>query len=99
MTQQLATPAEIDSFLGEHSEWALADGNLHHVFTFRTFREAFGFMTEVALIAEKQNHHPDWSNVYNKVEVRLTSHDVGGITARDFDLAGQMDIIAKRRGN
>ena len=54
---------------------------------------------EVALIAEKQNHHPDWSNVYNKVEVRLTSHDVGGITARDFDLAGQMDIIAKRRGN
>jgi 4a-hydroxytetrahydrobiopterin dehydratase len=54
-------------------------------------------MTEVALIAEKQNHHPEWSNVYNKVEVKLTSHDIGGITSRDFDLAGKMDAIAARR--
>lgn len=95
MTQSTAISEELESFLAEHPEWNFVDNALHRTFKFSSFRKAFGFMTEVALIAEKQNHHPEWSNVYNKVKVKLTSHDVGGITARDFDLAGKMDAIAK----
>ncbi|MDJ0622524.1 MAG: 4a-hydroxytetrahydrobiopterin dehydratase [Desulfocapsaceae bacterium] len=97
MSENIATSADIDKFLSDHPDWIRADNGLHRDFKFRNFREAFGFMTEVALIAEKQNHHPEWSNVYNKVDVKLTSHDVGGITERDFDLAGKMDVIAARR--
>jgi 4a-hydroxytetrahydrobiopterin dehydratase len=54
-------------------------------------------MTEAAFIAERKNHHPDWSNVYNRVTVQLTTHDSGGITAKDFDVARQMELIASRR--
>lgn len=97
MTKHTATSSEIDNFLIDHSDWARTEGALHRTFKFRNFPEAFGFMTEVALIAEKHNHHPEWSNVYNRVDVKLTSHDVGGITARDFDLADKMDAIAARR--
>lgn len=70
---------------------------LQRTFTFRNFREAFGFMTEVALVAEGTNHHPEWGNVYNRITVQLTTHDAGGITQKDFDLAQQMDLIASRR--
>ncbi|MAA99753.1 MAG: 4a-hydroxytetrahydrobiopterin dehydratase [Stappia sp.] len=62
-------------------------------FTFADFRKAFAFMSEVALIAEKMDHHPDWSNVYNKVEITLTSHDSGGLTRRDVRLARAIDAI------
>lgn len=58
---------------------------------FRDFRQAFAFMTEVALLAEKADHHPEWSNVYNKVNIALTTHDAGGITERDLSLAKQID--------
>ena len=58
---------------------------------FRDFRQAFAFMTEVALLAEKADHHPEWSNVYNKVNITLTTHDAGGITDRDLSLAKQID--------
>jgi 4a-hydroxytetrahydrobiopterin dehydratase len=61
---------------------------------FKDFNEAFGFMTRVALVAEKHDHHPEWRNVYNTVEVTLTTHDAGGVTARDIDLARAMDAIA-----
>ena len=54
-------------------------------------------MTEVALVAERSNHHPEWGNVYNRITVQLTTHDAGGITEKDFDLANQMDSIASRR--
>jgi 4a-hydroxytetrahydrobiopterin dehydratase len=64
-------------------------------FTFRNFNEAFGFMTRAALIAEKLDHHPEWFNVYNKVEVTLATHDAGGVTERDIKLAEAMDRLAK----
>lgn len=75
--------------------WALAPdgGAITRTFAFRNFSEAFGFMSRVALAAEKMDHHPDWSNVYKTVEVRLNTHDAGGITALDFDLARRMNRI------
>ena len=67
-------------------------------YRFGTFRQAFGFMTEAALAAEKFNHHPEWSNVYNRVDVRLTNHDAGGLTGLDFKLAAAMEKAAAARG-
>jgi len=64
-------------------------------FTFKDFNEAFGFMARAALIAEKLDHHPEWFNVYNKVEVTLATHDAGGVTERDVKLAEAMDRLAK----
>ena len=63
-------------------------------FTFRDFNEAFGFMTRAALVAEKLDHHPEWFNVYDKVEVTLATHDAGGVTERDIELATAMDRLA-----
>ncbi|MBT8344754.1 MAG: 4a-hydroxytetrahydrobiopterin dehydratase [Desulfofustis sp.] len=97
MTTDKATAAEIDEFLDSLSEWTAVDNSLKRVFSFRNFREAFGFMAEAALVAERKNHHPDWSNVYNRVTVQLTTHDAGGITTKDFDVARQMELIASRR--
>jgi len=76
--------------------WTLAeDGNsIRRKFTFRDFSEAFGFMTRVALAAEKMDHHPDWSNVYKTVDVTLNTHDAGGLTELDFKLARKMDRLA-----
>ena len=68
-------------------------GAIDHVFKFKDFSEAFAFMTRVALAAEKAGHHPDWSNVYNRVEIYLTSHDAGGLTERDFRLAARIDRL------
>jgi 4a-hydroxytetrahydrobiopterin dehydratase len=65
-------------------------------FKFKDFGAAFGFMTQVALIAEKMDHHPEWSNVYNRVEVVLTTHSAGGVTAKDVALAKAMDALAQR---
>jgi 4a-hydroxytetrahydrobiopterin dehydratase len=67
--------------------WELVEGKLHRTFRFPSFVEAFGFMTSVALVAESKNHHPDWSNVYDRVVIDLVTHDAGGITAKDFELA------------
>ncbi len=64
-------------------------------FTFRDFNEAFGFMTRVALVAEKRDHHPEWRNVYRTVEVVLATHDAGGVTERDIALARAMDRVAR----
>ena len=92
MSTAKATHTEIDEFLQTHNEWTLTDDALQ-----RTFREAFGFMAEAALVAERSSHHPEWSNVYNRVTVKLTTHDAGGISAKDFELARQMELIASRR--
>ncbi len=67
-------------------------------YTFRDFNEAFGFMARVALFAEKKDHHPEWRNVYKTVEVVLSTHDAGGVTARDIELAKAMDAVARQLG-
>jgi len=71
--------------------WSLADGKLHRELEFHNFVEAFGFMSMVALLAEKADHHPDWSNSWNKVVIDLLSHDKGEITDRDRDLAEKIN--------
>lgn len=80
--------------LAEVDGWTLAgDGaSISRTFTFRNFSEAFAFMTRSALAAEKMDHHPDWSNVYKIVNVTLNTHDAGGLTALDFDLAKKMNL-------
>jgi 4a-hydroxytetrahydrobiopterin dehydratase len=67
--------------------WSIVNGKLHKDFVFKDFIEAFGFMTTAALHIEKMNHHPEWFNVYNKIKIDLTTHDAGGITQNDIDLA------------
>ena len=75
--------------------WEIANGKLHREFVFGNFVEAFGFMTQAALVAEAMNHHPEWCNVYKTVTVDLISHDVGGLTDRDFDLAQRMAALVR----
>jgi len=67
--------------------WTISEGKLHRELRFDDFVAAFSFMAAVALLAEKMDHHPEWSNVYNRVVIDLTTHDAGGLTTRDFDLA------------
>jgi 4a-hydroxytetrahydrobiopterin dehydratase len=74
-------------------KWALSDGKLHKELSFKDFSTAFGFMVRVALVSEKLNHHPEWFNVYNTVKIDLSSHEVGGISDLDFDLAAEIDSI------
>lgn len=71
------------------------DGIRRH-FTFADFNEAFGFMTRVALLADKADHHPEWSNVYNRVDIILTTHDAGGLSRRDIDMATAIDSLLGR---
>lgn len=78
---------EISSRLAELDGWRLEEGKLHREFRFADFVRAFRFMSGVALVAESRNHHPDWSNVYNRVVIDLTTHDAGGLTENDFELA------------
>jgi 4a-hydroxytetrahydrobiopterin dehydratase len=74
--------------------WEVVDGKLHREFSFGDFVEAFGFMSRCALVAEKMDHHPEWSNVWNRVTVDLVTHDAGGITDRDVTLAARMNELA-----
>ena len=76
--------------------WSVKEGRdaIVRTFTFRDFNQAFGFMARVALAAEKADHHPEWSNVYNRVDVLLSTHDADGVTARDVALAKVMDQVA-----
>lgn len=87
------SPDEISSRLSELSGWELQDGKLHREFTFTDFIEAFGFMSRVALLAETAGHHPEWFNVYNTVRIDLATHDVGGISQADFDLASKINRL------
>ncbi len=79
--------------LCELDNWQLVDDKLYRCFSFADFTQAFGFMSSVALLAEKMDHHPEWSNVYNRVDIYLTTHDAGGISERDFTLAAKIDAL------
>ncbi len=93
---------DIESFTKKNKPWRYHRVKGRAVLTrsyhFSDFTLAFGFMTSVALKAEQMNHHPEWFNVYNKVEVTLTTHDAGGVTALDLKLAAFMDKVAKKMG-
>jgi 4a-hydroxytetrahydrobiopterin dehydratase len=96
MTLNRATQAEIQEALIKLGSWILEEGKLHREYRFRDFVQAFGFMTQAALLAERAAHHPEWFNVYNRVVVDLTTHEAEGITQKDLDLAREMEQIAKQ---
>jgi len=95
MTITKATESEIQQAMADLDSWTLESGKLHREYRFRDFVQAFGFMAQVALLAERAAHHPDWFNVYNRVVVDLTTHEAGGITQKDFDLAREMERVAR----
>ena len=99
MAERLSAEARKQA-LGGLSGWTEMAGReaIGRTFTFKDFNEAFGFMARAALVAEKMDHHPEWKNVYKTVEVVLSTHDAGGVTALDIELAKAMNAIAKRRG-
>jgi len=96
MAEKLSSEARAKA-LKDLSSWSEVPGRdaITKSFKFKSFNEAFGFMSRVALAAEKMDHHPEWSNVYNKVDVVLSTHDAGGITELDVKLAAKMDLFAK----
>ncbi|WP_448950441.1 4a-hydroxytetrahydrobiopterin dehydratase [Labrys neptuniae] len=100
MPQAKLNDAERSAAFAELVHWAVTPGRdaIRRVFSFRNFNEAFGFMTRAALVAEKLNHHPEWSNVYKTVDVTLSTHDADGLTELDLKLARSMDKIAATMG-
>ena len=78
-------------------DWKFVKDGIQKDFEFADFVNAFCFMTKIALLAEKANHHPEWSNVYNKVHIRLTTHDAGGLTDKDFDLAKEIEATQEEK--
>ena len=90
------TENEIHTALKELKGWSLRDGKLHRELAFSNFAAAFGFMASGAIVAEHLNHHPDWSNVYNRVVIDLSTHSEGGITGYDVELARRLEEIASR---
>jgi 4a-hydroxytetrahydrobiopterin dehydratase len=96
MTERLEGQARIKALKGLDG-WGEVSGRdaIHKIFQFKNFRKAFAFMSESALIAEKMDHHPEWANVYGRVEVTLTTHSAKGLTALDVTLAQKMDEIAE----
>jgi 4a-hydroxytetrahydrobiopterin dehydratase len=85
--------ASLEKKLEELADWDISQQKLYRRFVFDNFVEAFGFMSRVALLAESMDHHPDWSNVYNRVDIYLTTHDAGGISERDFILAARINKL------
>ncbi len=97
MASQAKVPdSEIESALRSLPGWGLAGGKLHREYQFADFAAAFAFMSAAALRAEAMNHHPDWSNVYNRVTVDLVTHDAGGVTSKDLKLAAKFEEIARK---
>ena len=90
------TASERDEALAGLAGWAFDEGRngIAKSFTFADFGEAFAFMTRVALEAEKADHHPEWSNVWNRVDILLSTHSAGGVTAKDMELAAKIEAIA-----
>ena len=90
------TEQELQSVVSKLPGWVIRDGKLHREFQFSDFAHAFGFMATAAVLIEQKNHHPEWSNVYNRVRVDLTTHDARGVTHRDVELAEILDKIAAK---
>ncbi len=93
-TGKKMTPQEIEAHLPSLDGWTFVNGKLHREFRFGNFVHAFSFMTGGALIAERLNHHPEWSNVYNRVVVDLLTHSVDGISELDFEFARGLNALA-----
>src|SRR3954471_13431393 len=91
------TDTEIAMALSDLPAWKVEGGKLHREYRFTDFIAAFGFMTGAALVAQAMDHHPEWFNVWNTVRVDLSTHDAGGITALDFELARAMEDLARRQ--
>jgi 4a-hydroxytetrahydrobiopterin dehydratase len=92
---QTLKETEIEKALSELDQWNHEGEFIKRSLTFENFKEAFSFMSRVAFEAEELTHHPNWDNVYNKVNISLNTHDAGGITQKDIDLAARIDAIAK----
>lgn len=88
---ELLSDAELGEWLAAHPDWSVVDAKLHRELRLGSFVEAFGVMAQVALVAEKLDHHPEWSNVYSTVVIDLTTHDAGGLTSLDLRLADAVD--------
>lgn len=93
MTERTLEAAEIEAALASLPDWSLDAGRLYRRLDFADFVGAFGFMSRAALLAERADHHPEWTNVYNRVEIWLSTHDAGGLTKRDVDLARALDTL------
>lgn len=95
MAHDALDPQNIDALPAQLPAWQLDEdrSGIRREISFEDFNAAFGFMTRVALKADAMNHHPEWFNVYNQVQIRLSSHDVGGLSQRDFDLARFIDDL------
>jgi 4a-hydroxytetrahydrobiopterin dehydratase len=96
MARQKLDEQDLESALGQLSGWTIQSDKLHREYKFGDFAHAFGFMATAAVNIEKKNHHPEWCNVYNRVVVDLTTHDAGGITSNDVELARLLDGIAAK---
>jgi len=95
MKRDKLTQEQLQEALNSLSGWEVREGKLHKTFQFPDFVQAWGFMSRAALLAEAMNHHPDWCNVYNTVRVDLNTHDAGGITEFDVELARKMDALLR----
>ena len=84
---------QLDFFIKKNPSWTIDNKTIKKEFTFDNFVDAFGFMSKVALLSEKMDHHPNWQNTYNKVKIELTTHDKGGITINDINLAESIDKL------
>uniref|UniRef100_A0A3Q2XT45 4a-hydroxytetrahydrobiopterin dehydratase n=1 Tax=Hippocampus comes TaxID=109280 RepID=A0A3Q2XT45_HIPCM len=87
------TEKEIDTLLQNLEGWTYLEGSITKLFTFKDFKEAFATMTRIAFECEAQNHHPEWENIYSSLTIKLNTHDVGGVTKKDFQLARSIENI------
>ncbi|KGG12901.1 MULTISPECIES: 4a-hydroxytetrahydrobiopterin dehydratase [Prochlorococcus] len=93
MERSLLTQSELSKLSDVLPEWKLEDNKLQRTFKFDNFIQAFGFISKVALLSESSNHHPEWDNVYSKVSIKLTTHDLGGISSLDIKLANEINAV------
>ena len=89
----LIEKTQLDDFIENNPSWKIDNKTIKKEFKFNNFIEAFGFISKVAILSEKMDHHPNWQNIYNKVTIELTTHDMSGITLKDTDLAEAIDKL------